>query len=83
MYYYTFTVLEIMFDNDDYGASESELSISVRVTKNQRIATPVTIRVTPVTLAQHRSTGRPDPPGIPPDNQFSPIEAGEIFLSVN
>ena len=46
--------------------------------KSSRIATPVTVRVTPVTLTQHRATGRPDPPGIVPDNLLSPIEAGIV-----
>ena len=69
-------VLVLQFTNDDYRASEPELSLPVRVTKSNRIATPVTVSVTPVTLTQHRASGRPDPRGTLVDNPNSPIEAG-------
>ena len=69
-------VLVLQFTNDDYRSSEPELSLPVKVTKSNRIATPVTVSVTPVTLRQHRTTGRPDPRGTLDDSQRSPIEAG-------
>ena len=71
--------LVIEFTSEDYRASEAELSLPVRVTKSSRVrlATPVTVRVIPSTLTQHRAfSGRPDPPGTLVDNPNSPIEAG-------
>ena len=71
--------LSLQFTNEDYRASEAELLLPVRVTKSNRIrlATPVTVRVIPSTLTQHRTfSGRPDPPGTLDDDPNSPIEAG-------
>ena len=69
--------LVIQFTEEDYRNAEPELRLPVRVNKNQRIATPVTVRVIPSTLTQHRTfSGRPDPPGTLIDNPNSPIEAG-------
>lgn len=73
------TELDIGFTEEDYLASEGMSAISVGVFKSQRIATPVTVSVSPLTLTQYRATGRPDLPGIPPDDIFSPIEAGMFF----
>ena len=73
--------LVIQFTEEDYRNGESELVLPVRVNKNQRIATPVTVRVTPSTLTQHRATGRPDPPGTLEDDPNSPIEAGILKIT--
>ena len=71
--------LEIQFLEEDYRSFEPDLAMSVEVRKRSRIATPVTVRVLPVTLTQFRATGRPDPPGILLfyEGRFSPIEAGQ------
>ena len=72
--------VEIQFTNDDYRAIESSGVIPVVVTKNQRIATPLTISINPLTVAQANSEGVPLE-GIPPDNPFVPPYAGKFKVT--
>ena len=67
--------VEIQFTNDDYRAIESSEVMPVVVTKYQRIATPLTISINPLTVAQANSEGVL-PEGIPLDNPFVPPYAG-------
>lgn len=68
--------MEIEFTEDSYRSIEGDFEqVFVRVAKRARIASPLTVMVTPLTLTQHRATGRAVPPGLPTDSTFSPIEA--------
>ena len=67
--------VEVQFTNDDYRAIESSGVMPVVVTKNRRIATPLTISINPLTVAQANSEGVL-PEGIPLDNPFAPPYAG-------
>ena len=67
--------MNIFFTEDDYRAAESSQSVPVRVTKDSRIATPVTVTVNPLTVMQAEEqesimTLMPD------DNPLSPNRAG-------
>ena len=55
--------------------------MNVRVSKNNRIATPVTVMVSPVNISEHMNTGRPFPSQLAGNNfGLSPIEAGILVL---
>ena len=70
------TALNIFLTEDDYRASETSQSVPVRVAKDSRIATPVTITVNPLTVMQAEEMGEPIMVLMPDDNPFSPNRAG-------
>ena len=68
--------LNVFFTEDDYRAPESALSVPVRITKDRRIATSVTLQIHPVTLMQAEQLGETIPEQMPDDDPFSPNRAG-------
>ena len=60
--------------------------MNVRVSKSNRIATPVTVMVTPVNISEHNNTGRDFPSQLAEDDptrlRLSPIEAGIIMCEI-
>ena len=51
------TGVDVSFTEDDYQGSESSQSITVRITKNRRIATPMNLTVNPITVEQAEGLG--------------------------
>ena len=81
-HYYILAVVSISFSNDDYRASESSGKISVVVTKNHPVATPITLSIIPRTVSAQRRSGSPLPPNIPVDDDgTSPPFASESATS--
>lgn len=68
--------MNIFFTEDDYRATESSQSVPVRVAKDNRIATPVTVTVNPLTLMQAEELEETIMIPMPDDNPFSPNRAG-------
>ena len=72
------TAVSISFANDDYRAFESSGRISVVVTKDHPIASPVTLSVIPRTVSAQIESGSSLPANIPADNNISPPFASKI-----
>ena len=66
---------------DDYRASESGGTISFEVIKDSRIASPITVSVSPLTVGGAIASGGPVPVFIPDDDPLSPSRASESFFS--
>lgn len=61
---------------DEYRSSEVAENIPVLVSKNFRLANPVTLQLTPYNVSEAERTGQPLPSNIPPDdNPSSPNRA--------
>ena len=73
------TALNIFFTEDDYRAAESSHSVPVRVAKDHRIATAVTVAVNPLTVMQAEEWEESIMTQMPDDNPFSPNRAGIII----
>ena len=70
-----FTVVEFRLTETDYRSSENELQIKVEVSKNVRIANPVTFFLTPYTVDQALALSL-ELENLPPDdNPLSPNRA--------
>ena len=59
---------------------ESGMALPVMLSKNVRIASPITLTVSPLTVDEAIASGRPLPPNIPPDNPLSPSRASELSI---
>lgn len=69
-------VVSFRLTETDYQSSERDLQINAVVSKSMRIANPVTISLTPLTIDQAVAGGITLPVGTPPDdNRFSPNRA--------
>ena len=66
------------FTEDDYRVNEDGGSLPVVVAKSARIASPITLTVSPLTIAEALASGGPVPPNIPEDNPLSPPRASEL-----
>ena len=66
-----------MFTEDSYTASERDHMIQLRVKKNKLIASPVTLRVTAMTIQEAITVGVFLPPNIPRDDPLSPNRASK------
>ena len=75
---YLITDVTLSLTNDDYRATEADQFMPVKVMRQGFIGTPVTVLITPMTLSQHRATGRPDPHRVPYNDPLSPTEAGKL-----
>ena len=74
------SAVAIFFTNDDYRAIESSGVMPVAVSKDGRIATPMTISINPLTVSQQRQSGRALPDGVPTLNPVSPPYAGNYII---
>ena len=72
-----YTGVSISFTNDDYRVIESNGMISVVVTKDRPIATPVTLSIIPRNVSAQRLSGSTLPPNVPDDNVYSPPYASK------
>ena len=70
--------MRFQLSEDNFRSIEGE-AISAIVTKNQRLANPVTLILTPYTIAAAEESGQPLPPNTPSDNNpyFSNRARGE------
>ena len=59
--------MRFQLSEDDFRSIEGE-AISAVVTKNQRLANPVTLLLTPYTIAAAEESGQPLPSNTPGDN---------------
>ena len=66
--YFHYAVVKVQFTNDDYRAIESSGVMPVAITKNQRIATPLTVSINPLTIDQYEGVF---------NNTFAPPFAGK------
>ena len=69
----------MFFTEDDYRINEDGGSLLVIVAKSTRIASPITLTVSPLTIAEALASGDPLPPNIPEDNPLSPSRASELL----
>ena len=84
-------MIEIYFTNDDFRATERNMTnpneptfMSVIVTKTLRIANPIVLDVVPLTVEMARANiPLALPENIPPANPFSPPYAGSKRLSLD
>ena len=66
----------VQVTEDDYRSSEQQKQIPVVVSKNVRLANPVTLLLTPFNESEANRTGQPLPANLPPDdNPLSPNRA--------
>ena len=72
--------MEIAFTTDDYQGRESSQNIVVTVSKDLQIASPITLSVIPLTIAEAITSGVPLPLNVSEDNRYSPIRAGKVVL---
>ena len=70
--------MEVILTEDDYRTNEDGGSLQVVVSKSQRIASPITLTVSPLTVAQALAAGVQVPVRIPQDNPLSPSRASEL-----
>ena len=70
--------VEIIFTEDDYRTNEDGGSLPVFVSKSLRIASPITLTVSPLTVAQALAAGVQVFITIPQDNPLSPSRASEL-----
>ena len=72
-------MISILLTNDEYRGTEEEGSVRIVVTKDTRIATDVSLTVTPVVLSEARRLNMfPMNVVIADDNEGrSPVNAGE------
>lgn len=62
--------------DEEYTAHEATTSLPLTVSKNLRLANPITLHITPYSILQAMETGLPLPPNTPTDNNpYSPIYA--------
>ena len=74
--------VNIQLSEDDYRGTEPEENIRITVSKDARIATSVSLTVSPVVLSEARRHNIV-PMNLADDNQgHSPVEAGERTYSV-
>ena len=71
-------VVDLGFSEAEYVANEQDETVEVTVVKNSRIATDLTLTVSPVTSSVARDLGQfPQGVNLPSDNDGrSPIDAG-------
>ena len=74
--------MNIFFTEDDYRAAESSQSVPVRVARDHRIATAVTVTVNPLTVMQAEEWEESIMTRMPDDNPFSPNRAGIIIIAI-
>ena len=74
--------MEIAFTTDDYQGRESSQNIVVTVSKDLQIASPITLSVIPLTIAEAIASGVPLPLNVSEDNHYSPIRAGKVVLEL-
>ena len=74
--YRQLTALNVFFTEDDYRAAESSQNVPVRVAKDNRIATSLTVTVNPLTVMQAEEQQESIMTLMPDDNPFSPNRAG-------
>jgi hypothetical protein len=70
--------VRVFFAEIDYHVNEAWGSLLVSVIKPERIASPITLKVSPVTVAEALASGA-HPGIIPPYNPLSPNRAGELL----
>lgn len=72
-------MISILLTDDDYRGTEEEGSVGIVVTKDTRIATNVSLTVTPVVLSEARRLNMFPINVLPPDDNEgrSPVDAGE------
>ena len=76
-FFHEYIVVGIYFTEDDFLAIEQDLIMSVTVTKDLRIATPVVLDVIPLTVSEAENHMPPPlPENVPQNNSFSPPFAG-------
>ena len=83
--YFLLTVVTFELTETDYRSNEFQLAVNAVVGKDLRIANPVTLLVSPYTVAEAQTLGLAAPPGAtaapdqvfvrPDDNPFSPLYA--------
>ena len=73
------TVVSIEFDEMDYRAVENEQRLTVKISKNKKIAFPLQLQVSPLTITEAKDLGIALLPSIPIDDPMSPIEAGTHY----
>ena len=59
--------MRFQLSEDDYRSFEGE-AISAVITKDQQLANPVSLVLTPYTIAAAEESGQPLPPNTPGDN---------------
>ena len=75
-------VVDVGFSEAEYLANEQDENVDVTLVKNSRIATDLSLKVSPVTSSVARDLGRfPQGVDLPNDNGGrSPIDAGMIIM---
>ena len=73
--------MEVFFTEDDYRVNEDGGSLPVIVTKSARIASSITLTVSPLTVAGALASGGPIPSNIPLDIPLSPSRASELGIN--
>ena len=71
--------VEVFFTEEDYRVIEDGGSLPVVVAKSARIAFPITLSISPLTLAEALASGGPVPSNVPQDNPLSPSRASELL----
>ena len=73
-----------IFTEEVFQANEPGAIISILVSKNSLIATPIVLDVIPLTVSEARNCIPTDclPESIPEDNPFSPPFAGNNISSI-
>ena len=64
---------------DDFRTGETG-QLPVVVAKSSRIASPITLTISPLTVDEAVASGKPLPPNIPEDNPLSPSRASELIV---
>ena len=81
---FTRAEVNIQLTEDDYRGTEAEGSIGIVVSKDARIASNVSLMVSPVVLSEARRLDRFPMNVVPPDDNEgrSPVDAGERMYCV-
>ncbi len=74
-----FAAVRIQFTEVDYHTPESG-QLQVLVSKDSRIASPITMTVSPLTIDEAVASGISLPFSVPIDNPLSPFRASEFLL---
>ena len=81
---FTRAEVNIQLTEDDYRGTEAEGSVGIVVSKDARIASDVSLMVSPVVLSEARRLDRFPMNVLPPGNNSgrSPVDAGEGMYCV-
>ena len=60
--------MRFQLSQDDYRSREDQNVINAVISKNMRLANPVTLVVTPFTISDAEESGQPLPPNTPEDD---------------